>query len=233
MRSHKKLAFTFVELVAVISIIGVLFAILLPMVSSAMSDAKKLRDSRCMQQIAMSFSKFSLRNNAYELNSCQTTNEWAAVLSRNGELNLPEIFIFKDDYLVSMSGTPIPKSIGIVRDGRWEVNPEFKHFPTSVVIITRISSMAPATTTPIAYTRGLDRSTGRWRSDTGENGGVYGESGGLIVFLDGHVEFYSNLTDESNKLVNYYTGEKTSNISEAVNRGARAISWQGVEWEAN
>jgi hypothetical protein len=113
------------------------------------------------------------------------------------------------------------------------LNPEFENFPLSVVVIAGIPSRAPASTTPIAHTRGLDSSTGQWREAKGDGGGVYGTKGGFIVFLDSHVEFYSNLTDEENMLVNYNTGEKTSKISEAVPEGARALSWTGVEWEAS
>jgi hypothetical protein len=79
----------------------------------------------------------------------------------------------------------------------------------------------------------LDSADGTWREAIGDSGGIYGEAGGFIAFLDGHVEFFPNITDGQTMLTHYYSGEKTSKISETVNRGARAISWKGIEWEAN
>jgi type II secretory pathway pseudopilin PulG len=223
--------FSLVELLTVISVIIILAAILMPVVGNAINDAKKLKALKNLQQIATTYVSFSLKDNLRELNNCKNAAEWAGVLSKHVELNAASIFILSDDYLVESSHRAMPKAIGIRRNGQWSINPDFENFPLSVVVISGIAGRAPAETTPIAYTRGLDHETGKWRPTSGNNGGVYGESGGIIVFLDGHAEFYPNLTDEANMLVNYYTGEKTSKISETVNGGARALSWTGVEWE--
>ncbi|MDR1890727.1 MAG: type II secretion system GspH family protein [Puniceicoccales bacterium] len=225
-------AFTLVELLTVVSVIVILAAILMPLVGNAINDAKKLRALKNLQQIATAYVSFSLKDRFGELNSCKNAAEWAGVLSRHEELNIASIFIFNDDYLVESNRRTVPKTIGIRKNGKWHINPDFENFPMSVVVISGIASRSPAATTPIAYSRGLDPQSGQWRSASGDDGGIYGESGGIIVFLDGHAEFYPNLTDPANMLVNYYTGEKTSKISEAVNTGARALSWTGVEWEA-
>jgi hypothetical protein len=204
----------------------------MPLVGNAISDAKKLKALKNLQQIATAYISFSLKDHFRELNNCKNAAEWAGALSKHNEINTASIFILSDDYLVESNHRAMPKTIGIRKNGQWNINPNFENFPLSVVVISGIASQAPAATTPIAYTRGLDHETGKWRPARGNNGGVYGESGGIIVFLDGHAEFYPNLTDEANMLVNYYTGEKTSKISEAVNGGARALSWTSVEWEA-
>jgi hypothetical protein len=204
----------------------------MPLIGNAINDAKKLRALKNLQQIATAYVSFSLKDRFRELSSCKNTAEWAGVLSKYEELNAASIFIFNDDYLVESNHRTIPKTVGIRRNGQWSINPDFEKFPLSVVVISGIASRAPASTTPIAYSRGLSHKNGKWRSASGDNGGIYGESGGIIVFLDGHAEFYPNLTDEANMLVNYYTGEKTSKISETVNSGARALSWTGIEWEA-
>ncbi|MDR0693574.1 MAG: type II secretion system GspH family protein [Puniceicoccales bacterium] len=223
--------FSLIELLTVVSVIVILAAILMPLVGNAINDAKKIKALKNLQQIATAYVSFSLKDRFRELNNCKNAAEWAGVLSKHEELNAASIFIFNDDYLVESNHRAIPKTIGIRKNGQWSINPDFENFPLSVVVISGIAGRAPADTTPIAYTRGLDPETGKWRPAKGNNGGVYGESGGIIVFLDGHVEFYPNLTDEANILVNYYTGEKTSKISEAVNGGARALSWTGIEWE--
>jgi hypothetical protein len=204
----------------------------MPLVGNAINDAKKLRALKNLQQIVTAYDNFSLKDCFRDLNSCKNATEWAGVLSKHGELNVASVFIFNDDYLVESNHRTMPKTIGIRKKDQWSINPDFENFPLSVVVISGVASRSPASTTPIAYTRGLDHERGKWRPASGDNGGVYGESGGIIVFLDGHAEFYPNLTDEANMLVNYYTGEKTSKISEAVNSGARALSWTGIEWEA-
>ena len=225
-------AFTLVELITVISVIGILTAILAPFVGKAIDKAHKLRASKNLQQIAMAYASFSLKSSSKELNLCKTANEWAGVMAKHDILNSASIFILGDDYLSEQNTHDTPKTIGSKKDGIWHMNEGFKDYPLSVVVITGVSSHAPADTTPIAYTRGLDNGSGVWRKSDGNSGGVYGEDGGFIVFLDGHVEFFENLVDPENKLVNFYTGERTSKISEAVNHGARALSWLGIEWTA-
>jgi prepilin-type N-terminal cleavage/methylation domain-containing protein len=229
----KGAGFTLVELLTVIGIITILAAILTPIVGNAVGDAKRLRASKHLQQVAMAYVNFSLNSSTKELNLCNNATQWAGVLAKHGQLNVASPLIFSDDYLVEAEKRPTPKTIGVMRNGQWQINPEFENFPLSVVVIVGISSRAQSATTPIAYTRGLDNERGTWRSASGDGGGIYGESGGFIVFLDGHVEFCTNLADPQHALTNFYTGERTAKISEAVNAGARALSWKGVEWEAN
>ncbi|MDR3144235.1 MAG: type II secretion system GspH family protein [Puniceicoccales bacterium] len=229
--AQKRRAFTLIEMLAVMSIVGILVAIITPMVGKAIDNARKMRASRNLHQIAAAYASFALKGKARELNSCHSAAEWAGVMSKHDELNSASLFILSDDYLVEADKRHIPKTIGIGGDGNWEINPEFASFPLSVVVITGVSVRAPASTTPIAYTRGLDNNSGTWRDAVGNDGGIYGKSGGFIAFLDGHVEFYPNLTSEENMLINYKTGRKTPKISEAVNYGARALSWTGAEWE--
>jgi hypothetical protein len=134
--------------------------------------------------------------------------------------------------LIESNRQTVPKTISIRKDSKWHINPDFENFPMSVVVISSIASRSPAATTPIAYRRDLDPHSGQWGSASGDNSGIYGESGDINVFLDGHAEFYPNLTDAANMLVKHDTGERILKISEARNTGARALSWTGVEREA-
>lgn len=45
-------------------------------------------------------------------------------------------------------------------------------------------------TTPICYSRGL-QPNGRWSKDS-----LYGSKGGLIAFMDGHIEGYGSVNDD-------------------------------------
>jgi prepilin-type N-terminal cleavage/methylation domain-containing protein len=189
-RMRAERAFTLIELLAVILVIRILAAIPMPTVGKAVNDAKKLTASRNLQHIVEAPVSFSLKDRLRELNSCQNAAEWAGLLAKYEELNAASLFFLGDDYLVETNRRSIPKTIGIMRNGQWHINPDFEKIPLSGGVIARIFRRASATTTPIADSRGLDHKTGQWRPANGDNGGICGGSGGFIVFLDGHVEFY-------------------------------------------
>ncbi len=222
--------FTLIEMLTVIAIIGILTTILLPSVGQAIDRARRMKDANNLRQLAAAYINYLYNSpNQYEINTCKNLYEFASILAKQGYLSNPEMYYISSDYLIA--GHKPPRSIGMWRNNNWILNKDFQNFPLSIVIITNISSSAPASTTPIAYTRGLDPRSGTWRESVGDNGGVYSNTGGYIVFLDGHVQFFSNLTDETNQLINYYTGDNTSNIQNALNHHAKALNHLGVEWE--
>ncbi|MDR1255342.1 MAG: type II secretion system GspH family protein [Puniceicoccales bacterium] len=220
-------AFTLIELLAVIAILGVLAAILLPSVGSAIERSQRMKDASNMRQIAMAYIGY-IRDNydRREIARCKNLHEFANVLAKFGYLKTPEVYFSDSDPVVSSSRLKKPKSIGKSNDGPWRSNGDFLKFPLSVVVIVNISSSAPASTTPIIYSRGFDVETGKWEKD-----GVYGEEGGFIAFLDGHVKFFHNITDDENQLLSFYTGDSTAKLPCALNRGAKALSHSGIEWE--
>lgn len=230
MKGWKNRGFTLIEMLAVISVICILSAILMPIVGNAIAGAKKVRASRNLQQIVAAYLMASMNGVVSGLYEAKTANEWGAKLAQVTELNAAGLFAFSDDYLLEHKH--VPKTIMLNKRGKKENNPEFLKLPLSVVIIAGVTSNAPAETTPIAYTRGLDPVGGMWKEAIGSDGGVYGTEGGYIVFLDGHVEFFHDLNQDGGQLTHFYTGEKTGAIAEAVNEGARALSFTGVEWEA-
>ena len=111
MRVYKNVrAFTLVELLTVISVIGILTAILAPFVGKAIDKAHKLRASKNLQQIAMAYASFSLKSSSKELNLCKTANEWAGVMAKHDILNSASIFILGDDYLSEQNTHDTPKT---------------------------------------------------------------------------------------------------------------------------
>jgi hypothetical protein len=108
---------------------------------------------------------------------------------------------------------------------------DFIHFPLAITAIAGLPSGANPSTTPLAFTRGLDPATGTWKPALGDDGGVYGTEGGWIVFLDGHVQFFSSLRENGGALVRYGDGSPTADIREVVPPGARALNWKGTVWE--
>ena len=60
---------------------------------------------------------------------------------------------------------------------------------------------------------------------------MYGEEGGFVAFLDGHVRFFNNVVDEATQMVGFYTSDCTPRLPNALNHGAKAVGNGGIEWE--
>ena len=114
--------------------------------------------------------------------------------------------------------------------GSWTLNPDFDGFPLSVALVSGLSPDAPASTTPVAWTRGL-QSDGTWRGASDTTPGAWNDEGGYIAFADGHVEWFVNLSGEdgSGALVNYVTKRPTKNIAEAINPTAKVLEYTGAK----
>ncbi|MDR2340848.1 MAG: type II secretion system GspH family protein [Puniceicoccales bacterium] len=229
---RKTSGFTLIEVLAVISIIGILATILTPSIGNMIDRARRARVSNNMRQIAIAHQSYlndgrSSRN----LRAAATLAQWALLLAQATGVNNGALYVVAEDYLVTAESRNIPKVVGRHNGDSWEPAEDFASFPLGVTVITGISPTATPSNTPLAYTRGLNPETGRWKAATGTDGGIYGEKGGLIVFLDGHVEFFESINGDNSPFVDYQSGLPTTDIRQAVNSGARAINWQGVVWE--
>ena len=221
-RIKKILGFTLIELLAVLTIIGIISAILTPSVSNAIKRAQRAKAASNLRQVALAYIGYTYGSSeGAPVASTDNVHDIILTLAKDGHINSPEIYIFHDDPAVksymATSGKKIPKTI-------WNAststeNSDFKDFPISVAIVSGLNSNAPADTTPIAYTRGL-QTTGTWASS-----GVYRTDGGYIAFLDGHVQFYENV---NNELIKFSDGSTTSNINEAINSDAKFLEWRGT-----
>jgi prepilin-type N-terminal cleavage/methylation domain-containing protein len=220
-------AFTLIEILAVIAIIGILAAILVPSVGSAISKAHRMKEANNVRQIALAYINYIRDNHdRSEMARCRDVHEFAGVLAKRGYLTTPEVYFFDSDPAASLSKLKKPKSIGKPGGGSWRPSDDFMKFPLSVVAVVNISPNVSASTTPIIYSRGLDVDTGRWGKD-----GAHGEEGGFIAFLDGHVRFFNNIADEATQMISFYTGDCTPRLPNALNHGAKAVNNGGIEWE--
>jgi prepilin-type N-terminal cleavage/methylation domain-containing protein len=181
----------------------------------------------------------------------------AAVLAKEGYLNSVGAWAWDFDYRLRKylrdEGTMPTRICDIQRDGGGKVtsakvSASFRGkggFPISVCAMVASDSCTNddffknASEIPIAYSRGLrdgNTAPGTW-ADSKINfdlGGVFSSRGGFIVFLDGHVEWYSNLgTGDRCALKKYDTNAMTNKIYEALPKGgmllmeSMELSWKG------
>ncbi|MDR2668273.1 MAG: type II secretion system GspH family protein [Puniceicoccales bacterium] len=223
-------AFTLIEVLAVIAIIGLLSTLLTPAVGSAMARARKMRVTNNLRQISISYAAYVNGGGSLKkLNEAQTLSQWAAVLAANGGAGDASLYIIPEDYLVINSTAQIPRQI-LAPGTSAAASTEFQNFPLGIVVIAGLSPDDDPSATPLAYSRGLDQISGHWKAQNGDDGGVYGQSGGFVLFLDGHVIWYNSLAENGGELTNFETGGKTSSIRDAVRSGAKAIGWKGAVW---
>lgn len=209
--------FTLLEVLTVTAIFAMLAAIFIPIAGKAMDSARKSTVSNNLKQIALAYYSFLNSDIFQKVNGKATLHDFVAVLAEDADLNDPQLWIIKEDPLVQRFTTPIPSHIAFPNKElkNWELNKAFKGYPLSITLVRGIPVNANPSTTPVAWTRGL-RSNGRWAPLTDDYPGVYGEKGGFIAFLDGHVKWYGNLNENGGLLTHYITRKPTSNILDAL-----------------
>lgn len=221
--------FTLVELLTVIAIIGILAAILIPTIGKVMDNARKSTAANNLRQISLAYMTYASEGGRPRSLNATNIYDWARILAEKNGLNDPRLFFLKDDPMVEQAGRAMPRVIATppaTGTGSWTIDGSFQGFPLSFAVVNKLSSRAPVSTTPVAWTRGL-ATNGSWNDLASPKPGVYGREGGHIAFLDGHVEYYENIADDGGQLVNYSTKQPTADISQALSPGAEGIDFQG------
>ena len=206
--------FTLVELLAVITIISVFMSFLFPLGRKMVFKSQVAKDIHNLRQIALSYLSCAQDMNVFrELNNTSSFQKWAVVLANNGGINDPNCYVCTQDM------QRIPKRIvGAHQD----MLADFKDLQLSWVVIRGIPTSVPLETTPLLYSRGLNADTGEWEEDS-----LYGKQGGLVAYMDGHVEFYKNLKDQ---LIHFKKGTVVSNIKDAVPKNLHAYDTRHQVW---
>jgi prepilin-type N-terminal cleavage/methylation domain-containing protein len=204
--------FTLVELLVSIAVIGILTSMLVPVIGKVLEEGRKTKGSNALSQIAKAYLQYiNTREDISAINKAVKISDWALVLAQAGFLNDSRMYIFPYDVGASKilskvicspsKGTPDLAFSGATA------------FSVSVAIGVPVHS--DSSITPIVWTRGL-QPNGKWSTT-----GVYGTKGGFIAFLDGHVEWFSDLGEDATngKLVKSSDGTSTNNILESLNGG--------------
>lgn len=212
--------FTLIELLTVIAIIGILAGILIPAVGKVRDVANKAKSSNNMRSIAVSYATYStsggrvrtLTTAKMTADSDITLSNTAGVaqfLAKQSELTDASIWIIGSDPAVAAYGAELPAIVGYRDDSNaFKTATEWKQsVPVGYDFAVGVGGNAPTSTTPLLWTRALE-SSGTWGKDS-----PWG-LGGHIAFLDGHVQFYTELGTEDGQLVNPSNGSLTVNIGD-------------------
>lgn len=229
-RSLQK-GFTLIELITVITIVGILAGLLYPTITGIMNRSKRAESANDIKQIALAYVQYQSDNNGRNvpirisknpssgqdaLFEVTSVYHLAYEFAWRGYLNEGSIYQISTDRHVELQGVN-PQAVA-ERDSAespWVLSQTFSQAPISFDLVAGLSSNAPSST-PIAITRGLDSQTGKWESD--DTVSPYGSDGGHIAFLDGHVEWYSSVNGE---LTDPVTRRPANNFLQSISQGAR------------
>lgn len=210
----------FFALVPTVVIGGLLFAISLIFIDPPRQTSPRVIEASNLRQIGQA-SLIYASDHHDRLPNAVDVADYARHLALWGGLN--------DLTLWFPSGTPFPPDASTVLQElpgkprtQWPVSPRFTRLrPLFTVVLGGLDANLPSTT-PLAWTRGLDLETGRWRPDS-----PYGGEGGHIVFLGGNVTFYRTLQNSTGGELVSRDGQPTHRIRDALPPNARIASDPG------
>ena len=227
-KKYPNSAFTLIELLTVIAIIGILAGILIPAVGTVRQKASQTKSSSNMRQIALAYNNYStsggrtrvIGEGTYSTSTptvAADMNEWALVLAQGAGLVDAAIYLIDGD--PAHSAVPeLPKLVGSrISDGSFEPNADWISSDEEIIGyagVVNMSGNANGSTTPLIWTKGL-QSSGFW--DPAVN--PWGANGGHIAFMDGHIEYHENIAEPKQLVGNSAAGnagKTTELIADAV-----------------
>jgi prepilin-type N-terminal cleavage/methylation domain-containing protein len=212
-RASPSAAFTLIELLTVIAIIGILAAIVIPTVGTVREKAQRSVDSNSVREILKAAQIYAGDNqdrlpdpqnitNA-TLQAPQPAWRWPGILAKNNILTDATFWFAKND--PAFNGQ-YPKFIITPNAARNQLFGEFTQGGRSPSweFVGGVK-MSDAATTPVLWTRGLT-AQGVWNPTSG----VYKDTGGFIAFLGGNVAFYPNTQNQGTVVSPFYSNNPTS-----------------------
>lgn len=205
-------AFTLIELLTVIAIIGILAAIVIPTVGTVREKAQRSVDSNSIREILKAAQIYAGDNQdrlpdpqllAATIIAPQAAWRWPGILAKNNILTDATFWFAKND--PAFSGQ-YPRFIINPTAQRNTLYSEFTQGGRSPSweFVGGVKMSDPATT-PVIWTRGLNNQ-GLWNTTSG----VYKDTGGFIAFLGGNVQFYPHTQNQGTTVSPFYSNNPTS-----------------------
>ena len=198
-RRHAASAFTLIELLTVIAIIGILAAIVIPTEGTVREKAQRAVDANNLREILKAAQIYAGDNqdrlpdpqniSTTILNAPQRAFLWSGILAKNNILSDPTFYFAKND--PAFDGT-YPQFIINPSAQRNSLHSSFTNGRSPSWEFVGGVKMGDTPTTPVIYTRGL-QTNGLWSATSG----VYKDTGGYIAFLGGSISFYPNVSTNS------------------------------------
>jgi len=239
-RTRSPEGFTLVELLTVIAIIGVLAAILIPVVGKVRENAQRASDLANIRSIGQAALVYAQEHNgslpATNLpatagttgfvpsgtSATTTLYAYAAALALSGGLNNGAVWVSPADLTAT-------QGLGNILDNAQPRaftadNPAFNGAVLSFQAFSGLRTSMGANT-PVVWTRGLTAASGSW--DANRQNSVYGSDGGHVFFIGGHVQFFDNLgVDDANGRLVASNGSRTRQILTTAPAFTGTTAWQ-------
>jgi prepilin-type N-terminal cleavage/methylation domain-containing protein len=193
-------AFTLVELLTVIAIIGILAAIVIPTVGSVREKAQRAVDGNNLREILKAAQIYATENQDRlpdpqlipdgMLAADQLAWKWPGILAKNNVLTDPTFYFARYDPAFNGSQPAFILQPGAARN---QLHASFTAGRSPSWEFVGGVKMSDHPMTPVIFTRGL-QANGAWSATSG----VYRDTGGFVAFLGGSVAFYPSLHPEAN-----------------------------------
>jgi len=214
-------AFTLIELLTVIAIIGILAAIIIPTVGAVREKAQRSVDGNNLREIIKAAQIYAGDNNdrlpdpravpPATMTANPQSHLWPGIIARNNILTDATFYFSKSDPF--FNGTYPVSIISTTDTTKRTLDQTFVRASALAWEFASGIKMSDGSAMPVAWTRGL-QTNGSWSLTSG----TYKDVGGYIGFLGGNVAFYSNAGNSTANglFTSNFSARKTQNIQQAI-----------------